>query len=189
MRVGSASEHNHGSCVPHHRSHAYSFRVEGPQQHPMWSDWNGRTRPVKGIGVAVLISWLRGTRLLLTALGRSNPCVRFAVVWRCWPPKNQRCCRITQQSPRKRAIAARIIVLLPVTLLSSARQVPSKLAHRRLSSHLRAFLCAASASLNAESTPTSTLRARRALSARTFARQRVPRSADTRLSGSIGGLK
>src|ERR1700751_1105008 len=56
MRVGSASEHNHGSCVPHHRSHAYSFRVEGPQQHPMWSDWNGRTRPVKGIGVAVLIS-------------------------------------------------------------------------------------------------------------------------------------
>ena len=55
MRIRRPGKHDHGARIPHLRPNTRSFSVEGPQQHPVWSDGNPRTRPVKRIGVAVLI--------------------------------------------------------------------------------------------------------------------------------------
>jgi hypothetical protein len=56
MGIRRSGEHDPCTLIPNRSGKAAMFRIERPKDHPMWSYWNGRTRPIERCVVAVLHS-------------------------------------------------------------------------------------------------------------------------------------
>lgn len=55
MCVRRTCEHDQRSCIAHYCWQSGGFRIERPEDHPMWTDRDGRARPVEWICIASLL--------------------------------------------------------------------------------------------------------------------------------------